>query len=225
LLTARQKKNESPQEFADRCRELAQKITRKLDDPVAQRVHCENAERMLLASFVSGLNVPVGKHTKYASTSAMHQALETALAAEQAKKQERFNESLYTRFEKSVPLMSQSPSSTNAGISRTRQSADARAISRTHCQQYKASKDRVQSPRNAQIREALKCYECEGVGHFVKGCPTNSKGKPKTRTRREKGTRAKPQVAQVSREKSPRTLLGGKTNVRPEFRETTTRRE
>jgi hypothetical protein len=46
LQTARQKKNESPQDFADRCHELAQKITRRVDDPVAQRVHCENAERI-----------------------------------------------------------------------------------------------------------------------------------------------------------------------------------
>jgi hypothetical protein len=55
LQTARQKKGESPQEFADRCRGLAQKILCKTNDPVAQRRHRENAERMLLASFVSGL--------------------------------------------------------------------------------------------------------------------------------------------------------------------------
>ena len=49
----RQKKNKSPQDFADTCRELAQIITRKVDDPGAQRVLCENAERMLLqASFL-----------------------------------------------------------------------------------------------------------------------------------------------------------------------------
>ena len=51
-----------------------------MDDPVAQRVHCENAERMLLASFVSGLNDVVGKYTRYASPTSMHQALQIALA-------------------------------------------------------------------------------------------------------------------------------------------------
>ena len=55
LQTARQKKGESPQEIADRCGGLAQKILCKTNDPVAQRIHRENAERMLLASFVSGL--------------------------------------------------------------------------------------------------------------------------------------------------------------------------
>jgi len=55
LQTARQKKNESPQQFADRCRALSQKIMCKTSDPVAQSIHRENAELMLLASFVSGL--------------------------------------------------------------------------------------------------------------------------------------------------------------------------
>ena len=61
LQTAQQKNNESPQEVADRCHELAQKITRKVEDHVLERVRCENAERMLLGSFVSGLFGPVGK--------------------------------------------------------------------------------------------------------------------------------------------------------------------
>jgi broad specificity phosphatase PhoE len=39
LQTARQGKNESPQEFADRCRGIAQKIMVKANDPVAQRIH------------------------------------------------------------------------------------------------------------------------------------------------------------------------------------------
>jgi len=84
----RVKRKTSPQKFADRCRELAQNITRKVDDPVAQRVHCGNAERMLLASFVSGLIGLVGKHTRYASPSSMHQALQIALAVEQAEKRQ-----------------------------------------------------------------------------------------------------------------------------------------
>jgi hypothetical protein len=43
----RQGKNAGAQQFAARCRALAQKITCKVDDPVAQRVNLENAERML----------------------------------------------------------------------------------------------------------------------------------------------------------------------------------
>jgi len=140
LKIARQNKTDSPKQLADRCRELAQKITRKVDDPVAQSLHCENAERMLLASFVSVLNGPDGKHKRYASPSSMHQALQTALAVEQAEKQERFNESFYTRFETSVWLTSQSPSSTYARSSRTWQSADARASRQTQVINTRAAK-------------------------------------------------------------------------------------
>ena len=34
---------------------LSQKVMCKVDDPVAQRIHRENAERMFLAIFVAGL--------------------------------------------------------------------------------------------------------------------------------------------------------------------------
>jgi len=64
---ARQGKNESPQEFADRCRALARRITCQVDDPIAQIVHQENAERMLLATFIAGLGGIPGKEVCYAS--------------------------------------------------------------------------------------------------------------------------------------------------------------
>jgi hypothetical protein len=55
LQMAREGKNESPQEFPDRCGALAQRITCQTDDPVAQGLHRENAERMLLARYVADL--------------------------------------------------------------------------------------------------------------------------------------------------------------------------
>jgi hypothetical protein len=54
LQTAKQGKNEGLQEFADRCRTLAHKVMRRDSDPTVQKVHEENTERMLLASFVGG---------------------------------------------------------------------------------------------------------------------------------------------------------------------------
>jgi hypothetical protein len=61
LQSARQSKDGGPQEFADRCRALAQKIMCKDNDIVAQPVHRENADRMILAAFVSGLKPPISK--------------------------------------------------------------------------------------------------------------------------------------------------------------------
>jgi hypothetical protein len=55
LQTARQKRTETSQEFADRFRSLAQKTIMLSADSDAQRVQNEQAQRMLLAAFTSGL--------------------------------------------------------------------------------------------------------------------------------------------------------------------------
>jgi hypothetical protein len=85
LQMAKQRKNESPQEFADRCRTLAQRITCQSDDPVVQGVHRENAERMLLASYFSGLIGVPGKQVRYASRISMDQAIRNAVSVEKPK--------------------------------------------------------------------------------------------------------------------------------------------
>jgi hypothetical protein len=103
LQMARQAKHEGPQEFADRCRALAQKIMCKDSDPVAQWIHRENVERMLLASFVAGLSGEIGKQVKFQNPQDLRQAL-TALAVREALKQEKFAETFYTKFNKSVRL-------------------------------------------------------------------------------------------------------------------------
>jgi hypothetical protein len=87
LQTARQKKDESPREFVDRCRGLAQKAMCKFDDPVAQRIHRENADRMLIASFVAGLTCVPGKEIHYANPRRIEHALSIALSVQEAEKQ------------------------------------------------------------------------------------------------------------------------------------------
>jgi len=64
LETARQRKNESPQQFADRYKNLSQKEMIESADPQIQRIHKENADRTLLASFVSGLTGTAGYHVR-----------------------------------------------------------------------------------------------------------------------------------------------------------------
>jgi len=105
LQTVRQGKNESPQEFADRCSGLSQKIMCIVDDPVAQRIHREKAEGMLLATFVAGLIGVAGKQVRHANPRILEQVLSIALAVQEADKQERLNESFYTRFDHLVRLL------------------------------------------------------------------------------------------------------------------------
>jgi len=113
LQMARQRRNKRPQEFADRCRALAQKIVCRVDDLQVKHVHQENAESMLLAAFVSGLVGVPGRQCPFSNPQNIQQALSIALTVDQAEKQERFNESFYTKYDKPARLLSRSPGHKN----------------------------------------------------------------------------------------------------------------
>ena len=101
LQTAKQETGESPQTFANRCRTRAQKVMRRDGDPVAQRIHQKNAERMCLASFVGGLIGYAGKFVRFSNPSNMSQALATAQAVTEAERHEKSTEIFYTGLENS----------------------------------------------------------------------------------------------------------------------------
>ena len=79
LQMARQKKDESPQEFADRYGSLAQKTVPQVEDPALQKLHYEQAERMLLASFTSGLLGTPGRQVRYSMPQTMDETLKSRL--------------------------------------------------------------------------------------------------------------------------------------------------
>jgi len=85
------------------------KIICKVEEPVAQRIHNENSERMLLASFATVLTGDSGTQCRYANPQNMDQALKIALSVQEAESQEKISESFYAKFDRSVRLMSTSP--------------------------------------------------------------------------------------------------------------------
>jgi hypothetical protein len=95
LQSAKQRKDESPQEFADRCRSLAYKTVPKVEDPVQQKWHYEQAERMLLASSTSGLTGQARKFTRFNLPANINKPLKIATTVNQAVIQERRNEGFY----------------------------------------------------------------------------------------------------------------------------------
>jgi len=169
-----------------------------VDDPATQDIHKENTDRMLLARFVAGLAGEAGRQNRFSNLSSFDQALKIAITAQEAEKQERFSESFYAIFNDSLKL--HSPGRTCHDSHEPHGSAEARRVgSRTQMQRNMTSRSRnrpkTSGNRNEQTKAALRCYECEGFGHFGSECPTwfnreaictdsPGKGIPRRRTRR-----------------------------------------
>jgi hypothetical protein len=88
---------------------FAQKIVCTMDDPVAHRIHYENADRMLLASFVAALNGIPGMRVRFSNIQCLDQELKSALSVQEAGKQGTSSESFYTRFDSSLRVHSPTP--------------------------------------------------------------------------------------------------------------------
>jgi tRNA A37 N6-isopentenylltransferase MiaA len=121
----------------------------KTDDAQAQRVHRENADRMLLASFVSGLTGTPERQVPYANPQTLDQVLKIALSVQEAEQQERFNESFYTKFDESVRLSFRSPSPAHSGSKSRRHSAEVRAINHTRSQQSRTQNGVARSVKHS----------------------------------------------------------------------------
>jgi hypothetical protein len=169
LQTAKQGKNEGPQEFADRCRALAHKVMRRDNDPTVQKIHEENAERMLLASFVGGLVGEVGKVTWIQNPQNLEQALNTAFAVREAVRHEKIAETFYTKFEDSVRISDRGRDNKNDMRHTAMCPVDRR---------YVDSPGTAQPPkpsRNVKGRAEFRCYEYKVRRHLARECPTRLK--------------------------------------------------
>jgi hypothetical protein len=76
-----------------------------------------------LAAFISRLVGVSSRHVSFPIPQNVNQALSIALTVDQSEKQERLNESFYSKYDKTVRLLSRSPGHKNRGeknLGRTR---------------------------------------------------------------------------------------------------------
>jgi hypothetical protein len=179
LQTARQTKGEGPQEFTDRCRALAQKIMCKDADPVAQRVHRENADRMILAAFVGGLQGNAAKQVRYQAPKSLDQALSIALNVTEAEKQEKFSETFYARFDEALTVDSRASSRAGNDRHSPRRKADVRSPRQSGTRRYDARSDPNKQVTSVGAKfaqsEVCICNKCNVEGHYARQCRTMSR--------------------------------------------------
>jgi len=65
LQTAKQQKDETPREFLDLCHSLAMKTVPTGEDPLFQKFHYDQAQRMLLSTFIAGLSGNPGRQARF----------------------------------------------------------------------------------------------------------------------------------------------------------------
>jgi hypothetical protein len=86
LQDADHARDESAEEFGDRCRKLCQRTIRKVQDEKVRTIINEEAERRLLATYIHGLRGVVGQQVQFQMPSTMEQAVMLAVTVENVEK-------------------------------------------------------------------------------------------------------------------------------------------
>jgi hypothetical protein len=172
LQTARQKRDETPQEFADRCRSLAQKTVPKVEDPVLQKFHFDQAQRMLLAAYVSGLVGNPGQQVRFRMPKTLEEAVQIAVTVHEAEAQEKRDAAFY--FTPRITCENCGKfghSSAQCRLNFRRANSDFRAAASSQRDKpLKQQSRRTLSERNARVKSEVRCYNCSKLGHFSRDC-------------------------------------------------------
>jgi len=181
LLTARQKKNETPQEFLDWCHSLAMKTVPKAEDPLLQKFHYDQAQRMLLSTFIAGLSGNPGQQVGFQMPVTVEQALQIAITVFDAEAQEKRNLAFFSNSEtqrKGTGNFGQPWK--NFGRSEYGQAA---CISTDVPHVGWKQRQHDAHLTNTSREGKLLCFKCRKPGHFAKECfsnkfpPRKNKGK------------------------------------------------
>ena len=170
LQMARQRKDETPAEFLHLCRLLARLTVPCTTDSVLQRAYNEQAERMLLATFISGLQGAPGRETRFSLPGTASEALRIAEIVTQAEIQEVKNNAFYMDSEVadiSPAGRIREPAVRHTGAKPAAVDGEPSCKPR---QTGERSPNRRASTINAQTEDTVQCDECQGFGHYARHC-------------------------------------------------------
>ena len=94
LQSARQGRDETPQDFAEKVRSLALRTVPKVDDPLLQVFHYEQA-------FIVGLLGNLGQQVLFRMSKTVEEAVQVAVMVFEAEKQERRNQIFFSNLNES----------------------------------------------------------------------------------------------------------------------------
>jgi hypothetical protein len=167
LHLARQKKHETPREFLDRVRSLAEKTIPSAADPLLQQAHREAAHDRLLTSFTNGLFGLHGRQVRLVRPPTVEQALDIAENAIQVMAQEARDPAFYTYSEPpTVPPAARPQEPENKPTC----SCNVHPQNRSR-RQWGAPKPRKHGAANTSQSDTMpKCSACGGQGHSSSVC-------------------------------------------------------
>ena len=114
-----------------------------------------------------------GRQVKFQNPQDLRQALSTALAVRVVLKQERYAETFYTKFNKSIRLSTRQDDREPAEKHSTKRATNH--LGERRCKRAADMSVTSGSTREVEARTEHRCCECEGRGHFARECPTKLK--------------------------------------------------
>jgi hypothetical protein len=146
-------------------------------DPELKKFHQDQADKMLLASFSSGLLGMPGRQVKYVVPSSVGEALNIATAVSQADSQDHRNEAFYLHY--SVDRQNQKERGKYPNKNSATHNSSRNAPRRSNCS----------SSGEWPERKKNTCFTCGGVGHWAKECLMLKKQRNQPQKRRGEETK------------------------------------
>jgi hypothetical protein len=180
LYMARQRKEETAQEFLDRCRLFAKRTVPCRTDPVLQQAYNEQAEQLLLSTFSKGLLGIAGRHVRFTSPATAEEALRIAVTVSQAEIQEARDSAFYLDTE--VADITPAGRVREPAVRHTaaRQSAGSAAQPRKPSREGQRRPSERASTSKGQPDKPVKSYECSGYGDCANRRQRQTATQPRT---------------------------------------------